>query len=97
MADLKETVVGYIDSDKHASLCSGERKWINRILKLKEEHPDEIDIKEYPETNQGIILAHFPKKWLKINPPRQMSDEQKAVMAERLKAVRESKEKNNEA
>ena len=96
MADLKETVVGYIDSDKHASLCSGERKWINRILKLKTEHPDEVSIKEYPETNQGIILAHFPKKWLKINPPRQMSDEQKVAMAERLKAVRESKEKNND-
>ena len=94
MADLKETVVGYIDSDKHASLCSGERKWINRILKLKEEHPEEIDIKEYPETNQGIILAHIPKHWLKISPPRQMSDEQKAAAAERLKAA---KEKNNEA
>lgn len=94
MADLKETVVGYIDSDKHASLCSGERKWINRILKLKAEHPNDVDIKEYPETNHGIILAHFPKKWLKINPPRQMSDEQKAVMAERLRAVRETKEKD---
>ena len=96
MADLKETVVGYIDSDKHASLCSGERKWINRILKLKEEHPEEIDIKEYPESNQGIILAHFPKKWLKINPPRQMSEEQKAAAAERLKAMH-NKEKDNEA
>lgn len=96
MADLKETVVGYIDSEKTASLCSGERKWINRILKLKEEHPDEIDIKEYPENNQGIILAHFPKKWLKINPPRQMSDEQKAAMAERLKTAREAKETNDE-
>lgn len=97
MADLKETVVGYIDSDKHASLCSGERKWINRILKLKADHPDEVSIKEYPETNHGIILAHFPKKWLKISPPRQMSDEQKTAMAERLKAIREFKEKNNEA
>lgn len=97
MADFKETVVGYIDSEKTASLCSGERKWINRILKLKAEHPDEIDIKEYPESNHGIMLAHFPKKWLKINPPRQMSDEQKAAAAERLRAIRESQEEEDEA
>ena len=88
---MKETVVGYIDADDYASFTSAEKKWINKILKLKAEHPDKVDIKAYPEDNQGYIYAHLPKKWLKISPPRQMSEEQRAVMAERLKTIRENK------
>ena len=90
MADFKETVVGYIVADDYASFTSAETKWINKILKLKAEHPDQVDIKAYPENNQGYIYAHLPKKWLKVSPPRQMSDEQKAAAAERLRAMRES-------
>lgn len=95
MADFKETVMGYTDVDNYASFCSGERRWINRILKLKADYPNEVDIVAYPEENQGIILAHMPKKWFKVAPPRQVNytDEQKAAMAERLKAAREAKEK----
>ena len=88
---MKETVVGYTDADEYASFTSAEKKWINKILKLKAEHPDKVDIKAYPEDNQGYIYAHLPKKWLKISPPRQMSEEQRAAMAERLKTIRENK------
>ena len=93
MADFKETCVEYINEDKHATFCSSETKWINKILKLKAEHPDEVKIICMPEDNQGTILAHIPKKWLKISPPRQVNytDEQKAAMAERLAAAREKR------
>ena len=90
---MKETVMGYIDTDDYASFTSAEKKWINKILKLKAEHPDEVDIKAYPENNQGYIYAHLPKKWIKISPPRQVSEEQRLAAAERFKAMRNQ---NNE-
>lgn len=90
---MKETVMGYIDTDDYASVTSGEKKWINKILKLKVEHPDKVDIKAYPENNQGYIYAHLPKKWIKISPPRQVSEEQRLAAAERFKAMRSQ---NNE-
>lgn len=91
MADYKETCVEYLNVDKDAFFCSGETKWINKILKLKAAHPDKVQIEMMPEDNQGNILARFPKSWLKISPPRQVNytDEQKAAMAERLVAARE--------
>lgn len=93
MAEFKETCVEYISEDKHATFCSGETKWINKILKLKAAHPDDVHIDLMPEDNHGTILAHIPKKWLKISPPRQVNytDEQKAAMAERLAAAREKR------
>ena len=31
MSDFKETCVEYIGVDKHATFCSAEKKWINKI------------------------------------------------------------------
>ena len=94
MADFKETCVEYLDADPHATFFSAERKWVNKILKLKEAYPDEVDIREYPENNNGNILAHIPKSWLKISPPkkRTMTDEQRAEAALRLANARSKRE-----
>ena len=90
MPDFKETCVEYLDVDAHATFCSAERKWINKIIKLKESYPDEVDVRKYPEDNDGNILAHIPKSWLKISPPRQSTytEEQRAAIAERLQSAR---------
>lgn len=90
MPDIKETCVDYLDVDNHAVFSSAERKWINKILKLKESHPDEVTIRHYPDKNDGIIIADIPKSWLKISPPRQVNytDEQRAAIAERMASAR---------
>ncbi len=94
MADFKETCVDYLDVDPHATFCSAERRWVNKILKLKESYPDEVNITAHPENNDGIIVAHIPKKWLKISPPRQVNytEEQRAAAAERLASARPKRE-----
>ena len=90
---MKETCFSYTAEDEHAFFSSSETKWINKILKLQREHPDEVKVIYHPDDNQGMLYAHIPKKFLKISPPRQMNytDEQKAAMAERLTAAREKK------
>ena len=96
MAEFKETAMGYLNVDDYASFSSNEKKWVNKILRLYSLHPNKVEILHWPDENHGTIVARVPKHWLKVSPPRQMSDEQKAAMAERLKTAREAKEINNE-
>lgn len=93
MTDFKETSINSLNVDDHATFCSSESKWINKINKLKEQYPDKVDIIRAPEDNHGMLYAHIPKSWFKISPPRQVNytDEQRAAMAERLAAARNKK------
>lgn len=90
MADFKETCVEYLDIDKYATFCSSERKWINKIYKLKEKYPNEVHIEVSEEENDGMIIAHIPKSWMKVSPPKKVNytEEQKAALAERMRKAR---------
>ena len=86
-----ETAVCY-DERKIAFFSSDERRWITKIRKLAERYPDECQITVQPEGNDGCINAKFPASWFRVAPPRKMNmtDEQKAAMAERLRRMREN-------
>ena len=94
MADFRETSGGYITDNDYADFCSSEKKWINKILNLHEKYPDKVEVLYKPEDNWGTIYAKIPRSWLKISPPRQVNytDEQRAVMAERLADARKKKD-----
>lgn len=78
-----ENVIEFITGEKTATLTIHQGKYKNRIKKLSEERPDEVDI--LAENKDGSILAHIPTKWIKINPPRKLSEECKAELAQRAK------------
>ena len=84
-----ETALEYLD-DKIMLVSSDQQKIINKVRKLAEAYPDKVTIKRQPEQNDGCIYATMPAEWLKLSPPKQieMSDEQKAEVAERLKNAR---------
>lgn len=82
-----ETCFNYCDT-KRAFFSSDERKWINRIRKLYEEHPDEMRMIAEPETNDGCIYVELPASWLKIQPPRKLTDEEREVLRERFAQTR---------
>ena len=86
MADLRETSFEYTDGDKYATVSSSETKWINKIVKMHEQYPDDIEIVCSADDNYGMIMAHVPKSWLKISPPKKinLTDEQKAAMKEQI-------------
>lgn len=93
MADFKETAFDYLDVDDKATFCSSERRWINKMIKLSEKFPDEVKIDRMPEDNGGVILAHLPKNWLKISPPKKvnLSEEEREKRAERFRDLRKKK------
>lgn len=90
MADFKETCIEYLDVDKYATFCSSERKWINKIYKLKEKYPNEVRIEASEEDNDDMIIASIPKSWMKVSPPKKMNltEEQKAERAERMRSLK---------
>lgn len=88
-----ETACNYTDKTMYVS--TDERWLINRLLKFKETHSDEIHIIKYPEDNDGCLYLSVSAKWLKITPPRkhELSEEQRIIAAQRLLAARKSKSK----
>ena len=83
---IMETCANYLDGGQ-LYFSSDERKWINKIRRLAETHPDEVTIIAQPENNDGCIYARMPVNYLKIQPKKacHMTDEQKLIAAERAR------------
>lgn len=88
-----ETACGYLD-DRVMWVSTDERKWIDRLLKIADEHPDEVTIKARPEENDGCLYLTCPASWFKISPPlrRNLTDEQREAFSERMKLMRQMKQ-----
>lgn len=86
-----DTSISYTDK-KTAYFSSDERRWINKIRRLRSQYPEQVTIKYEPENNDGCICAEIPVEWIKISPKRAstMTDEQRQAASERLKIAREN-------
>lgn len=79
-----ENVIEWVKDDKRATLSLSQRRTITRIKKLAEKYPDKCEI--LAENKDGSLYAHIPVEWVRINPGMNLTDEQKAERAKRLKA-----------
>lgn len=88
-----ENNIEFLTGQRKATFTFTARKFINKIKKYKESHPDDID---FIENSDGSICGHIPLKWLKISPPRKvvLTDEQKAERSARMKRLAESRKNN---
>lgn len=93
MNDINETCYEQTVDRETGVVSTNERKWINKLTKLAEAYPNEVHIMKLPEENYGALLIAVPKTWFKISPPRQrtLSEEQRAVLSERLKDARQKR------
>lgn len=80
-----ENVIEFIENEKRATVTFSQGRFKSRIRKLAAEHPEECQIMK--ENKDGSLLAHVPVSWIKINPTRQLSDEQRNELAERIKRI----------
>ena len=89
-----ENMIEWISGTRSATVTFTNQKHINRMKKLYEERGDEF--KYFKENSDGSVCAKVPLKWIKINPgslpgtgkKREMTDEQKEALRERLAAGR---------
>lgn len=87
--EIRETYIGYCVGDKKCSVFSSERKWVNKLLRLNEKHPDEVNINTI--NDDGSILGYVPINWMKLSPPRKVSEEQKQAAGERMRAMHQNR------
>ena len=86
-----ENMIEFLDNDKEATVTLHDMRLKNRVMKLAEEYPDEVTIKVMPEQNHSFLVAHVPKKWVRINPPikREMTEERRQAQREFMTKLRQ--------
>lgn len=90
---MKETTIERIQGDSYCLVDTGEIKFINKLLTMSKEYPNDVIIKHKDDDH---ILAHVPFDWFRfVKPPakRNMTEEQRKAAGERMKNAR--KYKNN--
>lgn len=88
-----ENAIEWLDSRDKATVTLHGGRLKNRVLRLAEEYPDEVEIRREPDDNGGFLVAKIPAKWVKITPPRrlELTDEQKEELMARLGITRASR------
>lgn len=86
MSDNNENVIEFLRGQQTATVCFSQQRFVNRIIELAKNYPQVCVIKDM--NNDGSIVAHIPVEWVKIRPPRQMTEKQRLEIVERLDRVR---------
>lgn len=92
-AEEREVVIGFSDADNLATVYTASPKWMRKFDRLVLENPTEyaelINRRQYVGTDIVSKMYTMPIHLISIRTKsREYSDEQRAVMAERLKAIR---------
>lgn len=87
---MNENVIEFLRGEKTATLTlAGNTRLNSRVRKIAAERPDECQI--VFENEDGSIMVHCPVKWIKVNPSREMTEEQKDALREHMNRIRERK------
>lgn len=61
----------------------------SKLLRLADSNPNEVKI--ISENKDGSIFAHIPISYVKVSPPRKISEEQREAAAERFREMWKNK------
>jgi hypothetical protein len=89
----QETIYNYNQEEKTASCYTHDAALIRRLDRLVE-NGEAITI---DKQGDGWREYTFPKSWIKVRPPRKLSDEQRREMANRMKFMRKDSEEHGMA
>ena len=84
----RENNIEFYYNSNRATASFTQGRYISRVKELAKRYPEECDI---VQNSDGSVLAHFPTNWIKLNPPIELSDDQKKERADRLKKIREQR------
>lgn len=82
-----ENAIEFIKGSARATVTFSQGRYISRIKELAEKYPEECEIVAINKrVGEGeSICAHIPTVWVRINPPRKLTDEQKEKLAKQLR------------
>lgn len=77
----QETTINYNQEEAIAVCCTMDKKLIRKLDRLCEKSQTCIRV----SAQNGICTYTFPKKWIRVQIPKQYSEEQRREMALRAK------------
>lgn len=84
--DERETTIDFTDDRGIATVMTYNPTPRNKLLKLFDEREEVVIVWV---DDEGIEVK-FPKKWIRIQPPPKLSDEQREAMKNRMLQARSS-------
>lgn len=82
----KETIIVFNEAEKTASVNTYNQSLIRQLREYNKKSPTNYVINK---DGEQYIECTVPKSMIKIKYPRNFSDEQRAKMSERMRAIRE--------
>ena len=76
----QETVITFNEEEKTATVYTYNRKVKRKLAAASADRPDEVQ--QTGNDEYGGLTFEIPKKWVKVNPSRILSEEEKAAKAE---------------
>ena len=87
-SDRGENIIEWLSGDDRVALTLDQQKYVNKVKKLAEKHPDLVDI--VAENDDGSLYATMPLSAIKISLII-LSDDEKKKRAEALSRKRGKK------
>ena len=88
----RETIINFNEAEPTAGIYTHNVALRNKLLKLSQSEPDLKVIRR----GEDMLEVEVPKKWIKVSPPKKLSEEARRKMAERLLANPNMHGKNTE-
>ena len=82
ISGTEENVIEFVKDCKRATVTFSQGRYKTRIKELAKKHPEECQI--IAQNKDGSIYAHIPVDWIRINPGKKLTKEQRKALGERL-------------
>ncbi len=76
----QETIITFNEAEQTATIYTYKGEFKRKLITLSVDRPDEV--KRTADDGHGGLTFTIPKKWIKVNASRILSDEEKAAKAE---------------
>lgn len=83
MVDIHETSLDHVAGEDFISVYSSERKWINKLQRLKEQYPSEVDIRHI--NDDGSMLVRLPAEWFRLRPKKKVNLTEEQIEASKAR------------
>lgn len=85
----QETIIGFNEAEATASVYTHNGALKRKLEKLAKERPADVQLsRRYPE---GAVEYTIPKRWVRVNATRILSEAQREAALKNVKAARMAK------
>lgn len=92
---LNEFCIEWLRSGEYAGVTTPSSTALkSKLMRLAKERPDEVKV--MAENKDGSAYFHIPVNYIKVSPPRKISEEQREAAGERFRRMWEEKKNSEE-